>query len=322
MEHLDTQTYEQILPTKLKYQEAMLDRSSVTGMTIAFKETKGQSTQIPSIVIFVSDKGNFAESERIPSELDGVATDVVQGVFEVNPPHKEDDGPHDIWPSIVGGCGTAPARVDDWYGTVGLTVVDAESSEPRFLSNWHIFCAELDWATKNKEITQPSRDKGGRDPEDVIGEVTEGVLGEVLVGDTKQYVDCAVASSNDTRTLEPTVKGIGAINGSCPAQLKGNVNKYGATTHLTQGVVEDLNFSVKLDYTGVGKVTFHKQILIRPATSGLPFASGGDSGSAIINHKAHAVGLLFAVQKTSGYALANPIDAVLNALGVTVPMTT
>ena len=87
--------------------------------------------------------------------------------------------------------------------------------------------------------------------------------------------------------------------------------KYGRTTGQTSGRIYALNASVKVEYDQ-GVALFTGQIIVTPGR----FSSGGDSGSLIVDSKKNPVGLLFA--GSSLYTVANPIDEVLSALGVTI----
>jgi len=93
------------------------------------------------------------------------------------------------------------------------------------------------------------------------------------------------------------------------------VKKSGRTTGLTTGSISATDVTVDVSY-GSGKTArFVNQILVTPGT----FIDSGDSGSLMVEDldpTPHAVGLLFA--GSSSVAIANPIDDVLSAFGVTM----
>jgi hypothetical protein len=67
---------------------------------------------------------------------------------------------------------------------------------------------------------------------------------------------------------------------------------------------------------GSGTARFVNQIAVY---SRKPFIKAGDSGSLLVTKTGHnPVGLLFAGNTTGKLAIANPIDAVLESLGVTI----
>jgi hypothetical protein len=96
----------------------------------------------------------------------------------------------------------------------------------------------------------------------------------------------------------------------------GNVKKYGRTTGQTTGQISAINATVYVQYPNDLCARFDNQIMIGPAN----FSDGGDSGSLIVMHGGsddrRPVGLLFAGSPTT--TVANPIDAVLAAFGITV----
>jgi hypothetical protein len=95
------------------------------------------------------------------------------------------------------------------------------------------------------------------------------------------------------------------------------VQKYGRTTALTKGRVYATNATVNVQYDQ-GVARFVGQIIITPGN----FSAGGDSGSLVVKSDRNAnennkpVGLLFAGSQT--ITVANPINAVLSAFGVSV----
>ena len=100
------------------------------------------------------------------------------------------------------------------------------------------------------------------------------------------------------------------------ASVNMRVMKYGRTTEETKGRVQAINATVNVNYGAPGVAQFVGQIVI----GGGGFSSGGDSGSLIVVQKGSdarkPVGLLYA--GGGGVTIANPIDAVLSAFGVTI----
>ena len=99
-----------------------------------------------------------------------------------------------------------------------------------------------------------------------------------------------------------------------------SVTKYGRTTGETPGEVDAINATIRICYKPRGPfmcgqvAVFVGQVVITPGT----FSAGGDSGSGIVTNDGNLnpVALLFA--GSSSHTIANPIDAVLSAFGVTV----
>ena len=73
---------------------------------------------------------------------------------------------------------------------------------------------------------------------------------------------------------------------------------------------------MNVSYGTAGVATFQNQIIIQSLNAN-PFSAGGDSGSLIVTDVTQQpTGLLFAGSTT--HTIANPIQAVLAALGVTI----
>jgi hypothetical protein len=98
------------------------------------------------------------------------------------------------------------------------------------------------------------------------------------------------------------------------------VRKRGRTTGLTHGTVDDVALSVNIDYcNGLGTVTLTNQIGIAVDTSqSTQFGNGGDSGSVVVDNTRRVVGLYFAGTEDGTYGVANPIQAVMSALNVSI----
>ena len=95
------------------------------------------------------------------------------------------------------------------------------------------------------------------------------------------------------------------------------VQKHGRTTGLTKGTVAAINTTVNVGYS-IGTVCFTGQIVVDGSKGG--FIKSGDSGSGLVTDDGNAdpVGLLFAGTRSGKTAIANNIDDVLDAFGVTV----
>ena len=85
-----------------------------------------------------------------------------------------------------------------------------------------------------------------------------------------------------------------------------------------KGSVVGINATINVSYSS-GTARFVGQVVILGTGQ---FSRAGDSGSLIVTNNANKrpVGLLFA-GSSNGYTFANPIGAVLQALGVTIDGT-
>ena len=96
--------------------------------------------------------------------------------------------------------------------------------------------------------------------------------------------------------------------------------KFGRSTGYTEGLIDSIggDYRVKLSPEHDPRIwRFTNQIRIVPSKSRKPFALEGDSGALILELSTNRpVGLFFSGAKDGSYGLANPIQAVTNALGI------
>ncbi len=206
--------------------------------------------------------------------------------------------------------GVSIAEVDVTAGTLGCFVT--VGGEPRILSNNHVL-ADEDRARPGAAIVQPGPADGGRDPADRVGALDRAIA---LRDDAANSVDAAIATV-EVEMQAGAVAGLGTLTGRtlAPADA-GRVAKLGRTTGLTRGTVTAFELDGLTVSYDRGTLSFDDQIEVH-ADSG-PFSQGGDSGSLIVAEtELDAVALLFAGNE-EGVTYANPIGAVLDALGATI----
>ncbi len=202
-------------------------------------------------------------------------------------------------------------------GTIGCRVT--KNGKVYALSNNHVYAASNN-ASMNDAVIQPGSFDGGSSPADDIGTLSAYVP-IVFSLAANNVVDAAIAESStaDLDNATPS-NGYGTPKSTTiTAAVNMRVMKYGRTTQQTKGRVQAINATVNVNYGGPGLARFVNQIVI----GGGGFSAGGDSGSLIVvekgGDKLKPVGLLFA--GSSSVTIANPIDPVLNAFGVTVDGT-
>jgi hypothetical protein len=213
-----------------------------------------------------------------------------------------------IGKSIRCSAGTLSARVIDSGGNVYA------------LGNNHVFAMENN-APANSNIVQPgpADTRCGVRPSNVIGTLTSFVSIDFSTS-ADNTVDAAIAISDRDHLGNATPKGGYGTPQSATVPVSSDllgqkVQKYGETTRLTRGKVMGIDATVLVEYDS-GTAQFVDQIVIR---SSLRFIGAGDSGSLLVtNPDANPVGLLFAGNKSGRMAIANPIDLVLSAFGVSI----
>lgn len=221
--------------------------------------------------------------------------------------------------------GVSLAHVDVTAGTLGgFVVADPDRSgddAPQLpggadalyaLSNRHV----LD-GVPGDGVLQPGPADGGTDPADRVGTVAAVVP---LARGERASVDAAVALLDDPQVdLDYPV---GRVTTTAEAVPGDEVAKIGRTTGHTHGRVSAIEMDDVLVGYGpeLGVLAFDGQIEVESTGPG-PFSRGGDSGSLVYRPDGVALGLLFAGSETggpdgTGLTYVNPVDAVLDALGV------
>lgn len=311
----------EILQIKKAVEAELLQRPGVTGVDVGYKYVNGQKTDQIAIRVLVEEKKDVPPEQRIPNTIQGVKTDVIERKIVLHPRRvraadletKADTLNYD---PLKGGIGIGPCREVDGFiyvGTLGAIVKDNATGNPMMLSNFHVMCVNNSWSVGDT-IAQPSRVDGGNCPTDIVGTLQRASLGG--------QVDCAVANIT-ARGNACEIVDIGEVTGTATATLGMAVRKRGRTTGLGYGTVDSIDLTVSVDYDGIGTVTFTNQIGIQvnPAQS-TQFGNSGDSGSVVVNDERKVVGLYFAGTEDGAFGVANPIQAVLDTLNVSICVPT
>jgi len=209
-------------------------------------------------------------------------------------------------------------------GTLGFFARRNADLSLGFVSNNHVIAAEDQGLDLDPVLLPGPADRGVR-PRDVIARL----VGDYpRLKDPEPLVDCAFARLVNGRTFDPGAlvsnQRVSAtiLEPYSDPYLEPEVSKIGRSTGLTHGRVSAFALDPFIGFS-FGRVRFAEQIEIQP-TRGTPFSCSGDSGSLVFTTEGcHPVGLLFAGSilggpTTFGVSFANPIQAVLNALDVTI----
>ncbi|MBO3102442.1 hypothetical protein [Cellulomonas fengjieae] len=212
--------------------------------------------------------------------------------------------------------GISIAHVDVTAGTLGAFV--HKDGVVHALSNYHVLSGSPR-ARVGDVIVQPGPADGGQAPRDRVGTLAARVD---LEAERDATVDCAIALLDD-QEVDPRYP-VGRITTTAVALGGEEVAKIGRTTSVTRGRVTAIELDdVVVGYgEELGEIRFDNQIEVESTGSG-PFSRGGDSGALVYREDGVALGLLFAGSESggdngTGLTYINPIDAVLDALGVTL----
>ena len=329
---------EQVNQVKEKHKESILAKDHVVGVGTGYKISHGRQSDRLCVVTLVQKKvpqSGLPTQSLVPSQLDGVPTDVIEA-GEI----RALQSPTDVFRPAPGGVSIGHFRTT--AGTFGCVVRDREFGTRLILSNNHVL-ANSNQASPGDPILQPSAVDGGRVKDHTLAYLVRFVplrfgiekgtctvantladltnkaaelFGfhhrmEVIRFDTEaiNLVDAAAARPASDEDIRDEILHIGAVDGFVEARLGMSVRKSGRTTGLTTGTVTVLNASVNVNYLDNKIARFENQIITSP------MSEGGDSGSLLVDgNELKAVGLLFA--GSSQVTIYNPIQAVLDALEV------
>lgn len=277
----------------------------------------------PAILVFTKTAPGEG---MIPDSLEGVpvVTRVTGAIFAMEPPSGKGKKPSA--PSVnPAGYFTRPVPIgvstgnagECSAGTIGARVKDG-SGNVYALSNNHVYALENNPSTDR--VLQPGLydtqciEYSDRDQQ--IGTLSqyERIIFSTSANNT---IDAAIALSSLSNIGNSTpANGYGIPKSATVSAALGlSVQKYGRTTSLTKGTITGINATVNVSYSS-GTARFVDQIIVQ---STRPFIKAGDSGSLLVTDPdKNPVGLLFAGNYTGTYAVANPIDLVLNRFGVTI----
>ncbi len=321
----------------------LITRNNVVGVGVGFKETSEGLTDDLAVVVNVAKKlpvAQLAESDKVPRDLAGIKTDVVEtGRFLAGQVSVEAQaqGTKDRWRPLIP-PGVSMGHVNVTAGTLGCLV--KRGNQIFILSNNHVL-ANVNNAQPGDDIIQPGRYDGGR-PEDTVASLAEfipldfggdsancnivttiekllnkaaevfGSSHRIMAYRTspgENLVDAALARPLNSNHFTTEIFKLGIPKGVAEATLGTNIQKTGRTTGFTQGRITQIDVTTSVDYNG-RTATFTNQLM---ATG---MSDGGDSGSAVLDDNRNVVGLLFAGSPRA--TLVNPIQAVLNLLNVEI----
>jgi hypothetical protein len=202
-------------------------------------------------------------------------------------------------------------------GTIGARV-KGRGKAVYALSNNHVYAREND-ADIDEEVLQPGRydTKCYYDSNNHLGKLTDFEPINFSISADDNVIDAAIAlSSTDLLGNATPSNGYGVPkSGTQPAGVGQQVQKYGRTTALTKGAVNAINATINIGYDS-GTARFVNQIVVYGKK---PVIKAGDSGSLLVTDPGkNPVGLLFAGSSDGKWAIANPIDAVLDRFNVSI----
>jgi hypothetical protein len=289
----------------------------VHGVGVGDKIVGGERTSDTSIRVYVTQKRPLEEippEERVPTEIEGVKTDVVEEppITELQvagiPLGTERADPHEYRP-LRGGSQLARGGSSD-LGTLGcLCDVTGDPSKVIALTNYHVIY-DPPATDDNEEVGQPAGQSSS-------SESCDDIFGRVLDAEYDQDVDIVLIRLNPNTRYLAEIEGVGVVPGIGPAPaLNDQVTKRGRSSGLTGGFVDDPSSDGDV-FRPDGTLKRHYRRAIRilpnpdPANPAGPtaFSIPGDSGSALLNAANQVIGIVFA--GAPGVARAIPMDTIV-----------
>jgi Pentapeptide repeats (8 copies) len=271
--------------------------------------------------------GEIDEDLRLPREVEGFRTDVIETGLFILAAGATPINPRNLLSPAQPGCSIGPddASFTATAGTFGAVVHDRQrSGPPHLLSAAHVMTDFGKKAQDDLGIWQPSLLDGQSREQAPFARLRYWKLWEDWPRGQLRAVtlDAAVAEILAPGPWSGAILEIGTPSSTRKPSVRLEVWKFGRSTRLTAGkvIVPRVNLSlVPPPSTGRRELTLKGQMLIEGLDM-VPFAEPGDSGALVVEAAStRAVGLLVAGNqggRKRDYAVATPIGPVLDALGM------
>jgi hypothetical protein len=310
--------------SKRRNEARLMRMRNVVAVGIGFKTVGNVQTNQVCVVVSVINKLpliQLPEEARVPRELAGVPTDVIEtGII-----HAFQDPKQKMRPARPG---VSIGHYQITAGTLGCLV--QRNGQVFILSNNHVL-ANSNQGKQGDAILQPGPYDGGTSA-DQIGTLEQfipvgfgvslgcgcspfGLLHRLLGSASptvnepgNNTVDCAIAKPLSADLVNPDILEIGIPAGVGAGTLGTAVQKSGRTTGHTTDQITQIDVTVSVSYGGTNVAVYKNQLAAGP------MSQGGDSGSAVLDMDRKVVGLLFAGSNST--TIMNPIQLVLDALQV------
>lgn len=314
----------------------LFSKPNVVAAGIGYKRVQGKKTGTPCIVCSVEKKVPSSELTRrqfIPAGFSGIPTDV----YPVGLIHAL-GLPTGRFRPAPGGVSIGHVHIT--AGTLGCLV--RKGGRAYILSNNHVL-ANSNSANMGDMILQPGPADGGDISKDQIARLdafipirfenetrncllTRSVTGAFnfiarLAGSgtrlfakesaqTPNLADCAIAEPLSEGDVTDDILQTGMITGIAAGELDMKIRKSGRTTGLTEGTIEQVDATVRVNF-GAGKTALFSDQLIAGDMS-----RGGDSGSVVLSAGNEILGLLFA--GSTNTTIINRIENVFTLLDISL----
>ena len=180
-------SFEEILARKQEVEDHYLGLPGVTGIDVGFKEVDGQTTNQLAIRVHVAQKKDRVPvNQRVPADIDGIVTDVLQRDYEPQVASAALDmsalADTTHYATLQGGVSMGPSRViggSIFAGTLGAIVIDNVTNQHAALTNFHVACVDSTWHVGDRQrqlwrrhrpthVVQPGEYQDGHDAQPAV----------------------------------------------------------------------------------------------------------------------------------------------------------
>jgi hypothetical protein len=295
----------QIKEIKEAAEKELLKIPGVTGVAIGQKEKNGMRTGEISILVYVEKKKQetaIPANQRIPPEINGVKTDVIEtGTISLH--------------AYKGGT-VLESDHQSGEGTLGSFAFTQETT-PRavLLTNQHVVMSGTN--------TTPLSGEVGPLICSICSPCCSKVLGNVLKIILNANLDGSIALLKPGTQILPEVESIGVISGThIITQAESDSGTFAVKIYsrmqgkVVNGTIQSINTSGAVNqHDGTLHRNYQNQISI---SSTSPFSVPGDSGSVLLDSSNRVVGLIFGGTPAGTLSLACPIDQVQSQLQINI----
>ena len=306
-------THDELMAAKDRAATVLLRLPNVTSVGIGGRVRAGQ--RIPELVlkVYVDAKvpaDQLAAADRIPAEIEGLPTDVVQmptvgtGAVATPAPPGQPAIPfanrdQDKKRPLLGGTHMEGGLSEnDYMGTLGCIMISTTDATKAYaFTNWHVMQGQ-----NQKDPTIGQTKAGQPTNKESSTKCCSHIIGTLTAGERTTSTDAALIALQPGMQWQADVVDIGPLADEHPvdgteAGTHPAVRKRGARSRLSGGVIDSIGTPVTVD-----GMSYSNAMIIMPnlnptidATDPVFFGQHGDSGSVVVNDSNHVVGIFFAL---------------------------
>src|SRR3954468_20045079 len=151
---------DELIAIKQQVEEHYLGQPGVTAVDVGYKEVRGQLTDEVAIRVHVSSKrDDVPEDERVPPDIEGAVTDVLERRYELQvfaqPATVGVQADTTHLATLAGGASIGPSRVvggSVFAGTLGAIVLDNITKQRAALTNFHVACVDNTFSNGDRMV--------------------------------------------------------------------------------------------------------------------------------------------------------------------------